>query len=152
MEKAVDWWSFGSLVYEMLTGLPPFYSQDVQEMYRKILNDPLKFPEWMSKPAMDMLGRLLERDISKRLKDGPEIKATEFFKGINFDELYNKKIKPPYVPSVSSSTSTENIDPVFTEEKPQLSPSDPSHIDKEEQQNFTGFTYVSASNLEKEKK
>ncbi len=37
--KAVDWWSFGTLMYEMLTGLPPFYSQDVQEMYNKIMND-----------------------------------------------------------------------------------------------------------------
>ena len=35
--KAVDWWSFGTLMYEMLTGLPPFYSQDVQVMYQKIM-------------------------------------------------------------------------------------------------------------------
>jgi len=149
--KAVDWWSFGSLVYEMLTGLPPFYSQDVQEMYRKILNDSLKFPEWMSKAAMEMLSKLLERDIEKRLKEGSEIKKVEFFKGINWDDLYNKKIKPPYVPNVSSATSTENIDPVFTDEKPELSPSDTSQIDKDDQQNFTNFTYVSESNIDNKK-
>lgn len=40
--KAVDWWSFGTLMYEMLTGLPPFYSQDVQEMYNKIMNDKVR--------------------------------------------------------------------------------------------------------------
>jgi serine/threonine protein kinase len=49
--KAVDWWSFGSLLYEMLTGLPPFYSQDVQEMYRKIMTEKLKFPPTMSEHA-----------------------------------------------------------------------------------------------------
>ena len=147
--KAVDWWSFGSLVYEMLTGLPPFYATDVQEMYRKILNEPLKFPEWMSKPAMDLLSRLLERDIEKRLKEGADIKKADFFKGLNFEDLYNKKIKPPYVPSVSSAASTENIDPSFTEEKPELTPTDQSQIDKADQQNFNNFTYVSESNIDK---
>merc|ERR1712000_293945 len=49
--KAVDWWSYGSLVYEMLAGLPPFYSQDVQEMYKNIMTQPLMFNELISEPA-----------------------------------------------------------------------------------------------------
>jgi hypothetical protein len=69
-------------------------------MYRKILNDPLKFPEWLSKPAMEMLSRLIERDIEKRA--GPEIKQSEFFKGLNFEELMKKNVKPPYLPTVVS--------------------------------------------------
>jgi len=72
-----------------------------------------------------------------------------FFKGLNFEDLYNKKLKAPYVPSVTSTTSTENIDPVFTDEKPELSPTDTSQIDKADQQNFTNFTYVSESNIDK---
>jgi len=50
---------------------------------------------------------------------------------------------------VTSTTSTENIDPVFTDEKPELSPTDTSQIDKADQQNFTNFTYVSESNIDK---
>jgi serine/threonine protein kinase len=42
--KAVDWWSFGTLMFEMLTGLPPFYSQDVQVMYQKIMTAKLVIP------------------------------------------------------------------------------------------------------------
>ena len=42
--KAVDWWAMGTLLYEMLCGLPPFYDTNVQKMYQKIMNAPLKFP------------------------------------------------------------------------------------------------------------
>ena len=43
--KAVDWWAMGTLLYEMLHGLPPFYSQNVAEMYEKIQNERLVFPK-----------------------------------------------------------------------------------------------------------
>jgi serine/threonine protein kinase len=43
--KAVDWWSLGTLLYEMLCGLPPYYDTNVQRMYHKILHAPLKFPK-----------------------------------------------------------------------------------------------------------
>ena len=42
--KAVDWWSLGILLYELTVGIPPFYSQNVNEMYRKIQEAPLLFP------------------------------------------------------------------------------------------------------------
>jgi serum/glucocorticoid-regulated kinase 2 len=41
----VDWWTVGTLLYEMLTGLPPFYDENTQLMYQKILFDQLKFTE-----------------------------------------------------------------------------------------------------------
>ena len=53
--KVVDWWTLGILLWEMLTGLPPFYSEDVNEMYRRILYDELVFPPNMSEPARDLL-------------------------------------------------------------------------------------------------
>ena len=51
----VDWWSLGTLIYEMFTGLPPFYSQNINIMYQKILNGELRFPDFMSPDASDLL-------------------------------------------------------------------------------------------------
>jgi len=53
--KEVDWWSFGTLVFEMLTGLPPFYSEDVQLMYSKILTGEINFPKRMSPKAKNLI-------------------------------------------------------------------------------------------------
>jgi serine/threonine protein kinase len=56
--KGVDWWSFGTLMFEMLTGLPPFYSQDVQQMYSKIMTAKVKYPEHISENAKDLLQKV----------------------------------------------------------------------------------------------
>ena len=61
--KAVDWWSFGTLVYEMICGLPPFYDTNVQRMYHKILHAPLRFPSNLTKEAKDCLHGLLQRKV-----------------------------------------------------------------------------------------
>jgi Protein kinase domain len=53
--KTVDWWTLGVLLYEMLTGLPPFYDENTNEMYRKILQDELRFPDEVSESARDLL-------------------------------------------------------------------------------------------------
>jgi serine/threonine protein kinase len=61
--KAVDWWSLGTLMYEMLDGNPPFWDQDVQKMYKRILQEPLaKFPPAAGADACDLLRQWLERD------------------------------------------------------------------------------------------
>ena len=82
--KAVDWWSFGTLMFEMLTGLPPFYSQDVQVMYQKIMTAKLVIPETISSDAASLLRGLLERDQTKRLQDPEVIKAHPYFKSVDW--------------------------------------------------------------------
>jgi len=145
--KAVDWWSFGSLIYEMLTGLPPFYSQDVQEMYRRIMTDKLKFPPTMSEPARLLIEGLLQRDPAERLKDPSKIKEHVFFSGIDWDAIYNKKVKAPFLPQVKSDLDVTNVDQMFLSEAPAISPSARNEIDKSDQTNFVGFTYVNESNM-----
>jgi len=145
--KAVDWWSFGSLLYEMLTGLPPFYSTDVQEMYRRIMGDKLKFPASMSENAKSLLEGLLQRDLDHRMKDPSKIKDHQFFASTNWEDLYHKKIKPPFVPDVKGEDDVSQIDPVFVREVPNISPSDSSAIDRADQENFQNFTYVNQSSI-----
>jgi len=89
----------------MLTGLPPFYDENTNEMYRKILSDPLVFPDPRIVPpqAQDLLKKLLDRDASTRLgsKGGAEaIKQHEFFDKIDWRKLLDRKYEPTFKPNV----------------------------------------------------
>jgi len=146
--KAVDWWTLGVLLYEMLTGLPPFYSEDVNEMYRKILHEPLTFPADVRPDARDLLVRLLQRDPAERLGSPPggaaDIKTHPFFtKYIDWNLLLAKKVQPPYKPGVASAFDTSNFDPEFTSEPAMDSVVDDSHmISATVQEQFAGFSYT----------
>jgi serine/threonine protein kinase len=143
--KAVDWWSFGTLMFEMLTGLPPFYSQDVQQMYSKIMNAKLTMPEHISDDAKDLLTQLLIRDPTQRLIDPKLIKAHPFFASIDWDLLLTKEVEPPFIPPVDSVESTEMVDPSFTSEDPVLSLVEEGAIPDSEQANFENFTFVESA-------
>lgn len=98
----MDWWTLGVLLYEMLTGLPPFYDENTNEMYRKILQDPLQFPTDIDRDAKSLLTRLLDRDPARRLGAGgaSEIKAHRFFETVDWKRLLQKKIQPTFRPNV----------------------------------------------------
>uniref|UniRef100_A0A8D3DAI4 Serine/threonine-protein kinase Sgk1 n=1 Tax=Scophthalmus maximus TaxID=52904 RepID=A0A8D3DAI4_SCOMX len=118
-DNTVDWWCLGSVLYEMLFGLPPFYSRDTHEMYDNILHKPLAMRPGASSTAWSLLQALLEKDGTYRLgsrDDFNEIKAHNFFSSINWDDLEQKKILPPFTPKVSSYFDISNFDPEFTEE------------------------------------
>ncbi|CCI44484.1 unnamed protein product [Albugo candida] len=145
--KAVDWWSLGTLIYEMLTGLPPFYDQNMQRMYDKILNAPLRFPSFMSAEAKDLLTGLLTRKVSDRLGSGPtdaeEIKSHPFFKEVDFEAVYRREVIPEFQPpNRLGSIDTSNFDLEFTTEKPvdSVVTTTLSETQRNKAQ-FPGFTY-----------
>lgn len=117
----VDWWSLGTLIYEMLTGLPPFYSKHINVMYQKILNAQLTFPSYMSEDAKNLLEGLLTRDPEKRLA-GEAVRKHPFFKDIDWEKLDRKEIEPIWKPPVKDDRDTTQIDDYFTQEKPTDSP------------------------------
>jgi len=143
--KAVDWWSLGILLYELTVGIPPFYSQNVNEMYRKIQEAPLLFPPNLSNPCKDLIGKLLDRDPKKRLGSGggdvEDITSHPFFENIDWDALYKKEIDPPYKPQVKGLEDTSNFDDMFLKEQVVDSHVPPPTLANQDD-GFGNFTYV----------
>ena len=147
--KAVDWWSLGTLLYEMITGLPPYYNTNVNTMYEKILNAKLSFPAFVSPNARSLLAGLIERDIKKRLGSGPEdaeeIKRHPFFADLDWNKVYNMEYEPIFKPKVSGDMDISNVDKEFKQEVPRDTPVQASHLGTVV--DFQGFTYNPDSRL-----
>lgn len=147
--KGVDWWALGTLLYEMITGLPPFYDTNVQRMYHKILHEPLKFPKAdnrrVSDSAQDILRKFLERKISDRLGSisHQDIFRTLFFRELELSRILNKSYEPEFKPPVSSnSVDVRNFDQEFTSEQAADSMVTTTMSETmQEKSAFQGFTY-----------
>jgi serum/glucocorticoid-regulated kinase 2 len=143
--KAVDWWSLGILLYELTVGIPPFYSQNVNEMYHKIQHGALRFPPFLSEECRDLIVALLNRNPEQRLgsseKDVEELQVHPFFASIDWDKMLRKEIDPPYKPKVKTGdTDVSNFDNTFVSEPVVDSfVEDPKLSDNG---GFDGFTFV----------
>jgi serine/threonine protein kinase len=58
--RAVDWWAFGVLIYEMLAGYPPFYEEDTAQTYQRILHGRFTFPSDFPVTVRDLVRKLLQ--------------------------------------------------------------------------------------------
>ena len=124
--RAVDWWAFGVLIYQMLLQQSPFRGEDEDEIYDAILADEPLYPIHMPRDSVSILQKLLTREPELRLGSGPtdaqEIMSHAFFRNINWDDVYHKRIPPPFIPQISSATDTSNFDTEFTSVTPVLTP------------------------------
>uniref|UniRef100_T1J1B0 protein kinase C n=1 Tax=Strigamia maritima TaxID=126957 RepID=T1J1B0_STRMM len=138
--RAVDWWGLGVLIFEMLVGESPFPGDDEEEVFDSIVNDEVRFPRFLSADSISIMRRLLRKNPERRLgsseRDAEDVKKQTFFKNINWDDLLQRKVKPPFVPTVRSSEDVSNFDEEFTAEKAILTPpKDPRTLSVEEQVN-----------------
>ncbi|KRZ73061.1 Protein kinase C, brain isozyme [Trichinella papuae] len=144
--KAVDWWAFGVLVYEMLAGLPPFDGEDEDELFTAITEHSVPYPKSMSKEAVHLCKALLNKNPDKRLGSGPsgqqDIQEHPFFRRIDWIKLADRAVQPPMKPIIKNMRVATNFDRDFTSEAPTLTPTDKLFIMNMDQSEFEGFSYI----------
>ena len=121
--KPVDWWSLGSIIYEMIVGLPPFYEKDNREkLFKQIKSGEPEYPEDMTPEWQDLLKGLFKKDPADRLGgklgSADEIKNHPWYSQVDWDILKEKKIIPPFKPKLDGEDDTKYIDNEFTEMVP----------------------------------
>nr|XP_054490197.1 ribosomal protein S6 kinase beta-2 isoform X3 [Agelaius phoeniceus] len=149
--RAVDWWSLGALMYDMLTGSPPFTAENRKKTIDKILKGKLVLPPYLTPDARDLLKKFLKRNPSQRVGGGPgdaaDVQKQPFFRHINWEDLLARRLDPPFKPCLQSEEDVSQFDTRFTRQTPVDSPDDAA-ISESANQAFLGFTYVAPSVLE----
>ena len=149
---AVDWWSFGILGFDLLTGSSPFHANNDMKIREKILKAKLVLPYFLSPDSKDLLTRLLRKEPKKRLgacmpKDMQSIKGHRFFRKIQWQKLERREIEPPIKPLITDPELAENFSSEFTDLA--VSPVVPSPLSgsKSEHDPFGGFSFVGSRSL-----
>jgi len=154
---AVDWWSFGALGFDLLTGSPPFQGGNHAKIQEKIVKQKLVMPYFLGPDAKDLLTKFLRKDPKKRLganmpKDLQSIKKHRFFRKIDWKLLANREVEPPIQPLITDPELAENFSPDFTDLA--LSPVLTNTISPwssaapaNAENPFGGFSYVASSSL-----
>uniref|UniRef100_A0A1B6EJE7 Ribosomal protein S6 kinase n=2 Tax=Cuerna arida TaxID=1464854 RepID=A0A1B6EJE7_9HEMI len=149
---AADWWSFGVLMFEMLTGSLPFQGANRKETMTQILKAKLGMPQFLSQESQSLLRVLFKRNPANRLGAGPEgineIKKHPFFATIDWDKLLRKEIQPPFKPAVSRADDAFYFDSEFTSKSPKDSPGIPPSANAHEL--FRGFSFIAPCLLDPE--
>jgi serum/glucocorticoid-regulated kinase 2 len=148
--KSVDWWGVGVLLYEMLTGQPPFRGKNRNELYEQVLKVDVIFPEHVSQHAKSLVTQLLCKKPEERLgaQGADSVTNHPFFKSIQWDKLLQKEVDPPFKPIVqpvqngTSTTVEANITP---QEVSQIMPSNDSTLSTSP--SFQQFSYSSETTL-----
>lgn len=115
-DKAVDYWALGILMFELLTGTPPFTAHDPMKIYNLILKgiDSIEFPRHITRTAQNLIKRLCREMPGERLGSHHggimDIKKHKWFQGFDWHGLATRSISPPIVPKLSGPTDTSNFD------------------------------------------
>ncbi|CAJ0569423.1 unnamed protein product, partial [Mesorhabditis spiculigera] len=153
--QAVDWWSLGTLMFDMLTGSPPFIAENRKKTIDKILKSRITLPAYLGSDARDLLRHLLKRNPESRIGAGPngidDLKAHPFFvANVNWVQVASRESKPPFVPNLTHAEDVSNFDTQFTSMPAVDTPCEHSlatFLQEGVANPFAGFTYIAPSVL-----
>jgi protein-serine/threonine kinase len=147
-DSTIDWWSLGCVLYELLIGRAPYRICLGDSLNEDLYKKKILIPDYVCEDAKDLITKLLVIEPKKRLGYGEngakKIKHHPFFKGINWDDVWNQKLNPPFIPDLKDETDLSYFDTVFTNEQVSGSNSDISGLSMD-CNTFKGFTYVTDS-------
>ncbi|XP_013776667.1 cGMP-dependent protein kinase, isozyme 2 forms cD4/T1/T3A/T3B-like isoform X2 [Limulus polyphemus] len=113
---SADYWSLGVLMFELLTGMPPFNCADPMKTYNVILKgiDAIDFPRTISRNALALIKKLCRDNPAERLgyqKGGiRDIQKHKWFDGFNWEGLRSRTLTPPIIPQVKDALDISNFD------------------------------------------
>jgi len=141
---AVDWWSFGILIYEMMHGRTPFYDKNRKLMFYRIINTEPSFPQNFSADAVNCIRGLLRVNEQERLGSGTSgaagIRQTAFFSTIDFDKLLRREVVPPFTPEVTNELDTKYVPKAYLQAEAKDSMVEPRQ--KKKADKFEAFTFA----------
>uniref|UniRef100_A0A7N6B0Y5 non-specific serine/threonine protein kinase n=1 Tax=Anabas testudineus TaxID=64144 RepID=A0A7N6B0Y5_ANATE len=145
--RAVDWWGLGVVMYEMMCGRLPFYNQDHERLFELILMEEIRFPKNLAPEGKALLAGLLKKDPKlSGPDDAKEVMTHKFFTSINWQDVIEKKLVPPFKPQVTSETDTRYFDDEFTAQSITITPPDKyDSLDAEDSDQRTHFPQFSYS-------
>lgn len=102
-----------------MVGIPPFYCENLDEMYNRIQHATLKFPRddqlKLSEEVKMLIATLLDRNPTKR-PDFEKLKADPWFASLDWEKVYNQEYVPVFKPTITDPRKAENFDEEFTSE------------------------------------
>jgi len=122
--RAVDWWTLGVLLFEMLASYPPFYHEDPMKTYAKIMHGRVNYPKHFSVNAVEIIKSFINAKPTKRLgiiHGGLDaIKSNAWFDAFDWDALQAQQMTAPIVPHIKNRHDRSNFETVVSPQEQKL--------------------------------
>ena len=147
-DTAVDIWSMGAILYEMLVGRPPFIGRTDDAIMKNLLTKNPTFPTFLSVTAINLITQLLKKSPSERLgvdhKSGEaDFRAHGYFSNFDWNKAEKRELQPSFVPKITSKRADTYFDAEYTKASTRITKIDPGNILVIDQEMFNGFEFTS---------